>query len=75
MLKKSLFFFEEFSYITSFTADRYSQLDPLWLFELSTWVQIHKWQVEDSLQVDLQASEAGTVKRLLTPVFDQKTAF
>ena len=41
MLKKSLFFFEEFSYITSFTANRYSQHDPLRLFDLSTWGQIH----------------------------------
>ena len=41
MLKKSLFFFEEFSYITSFTADRYSQHDPLRLFDLSTLGQIH----------------------------------
>ena len=40
MLKKSLFF-EEFSYITSFTANRYSQQDPLWLFDLSIWGQIH----------------------------------
>ena len=41
MLKKSLFFFEEFSYITSFTADRYFQHDPFQLFDLSTWGQIH----------------------------------
>ena len=41
MLKKSLFFFEEFSYITSFIADRYSQHNPLRLVDLSTWGQIH----------------------------------
>ena len=41
MLKMSLFFFEEFSYITSFTADRYSHHDPLWLFDLYIWSQIH----------------------------------
>ena len=41
LLKKSLFFFEEFSYISSFTVDRYSQYDPLPLFDVSTWGQIH----------------------------------
>ena len=41
MLKKSLFFIEEFSNITHFTADRYSQHDALRLFDLSTWGQIH----------------------------------
>ena len=41
MLKKSLFFFEEFSYINSFTVDRYSQYESLRLFDLSTWGQIH----------------------------------
>ena len=40
MLKKNLFF-KEFSYITSFTADRYSHHDPLQQFDLSTWGQIH----------------------------------
>ena len=39
MLKKSLFF-EEFSYITSFATNRYSQYNPLQLFDLSTWGQI-----------------------------------
>ena len=39
-VKKSLFF-EEFSYITSFTADGYSQHDPPRLFDLSTMGQIH----------------------------------
>ena len=41
MFKKSLFFFEEFSYISSFTADIYSQHDLLRLFDISTWGQIH----------------------------------
>ena len=41
MFKKSLFFFGEFSFITSYTADRYSQYDLLRLFDLSTWGQIN----------------------------------
>ena len=32
---------EEFSYVTSFTANKYTQHNPLWLFDLSTWGQIH----------------------------------
>ena len=47
MLKKSLFFFEEFPYITSFTTDRYSRTTHFDYLTFLPEVKFPTWQVED----------------------------